>query len=345
MRRLTAALLLSLSVCLWALGPTSAHAEDDARRRQAAAEAYDRGTAAYLDGDYTEAAQWFETAHRMAPAAPALVQAIRSHQRAENFARAATLALRLQQDYSQDQASADYAASVITDLAPQYTRIDVSCDSDCKIDLDGKLQESTSFFIEAGSTHRLTATFETGRQTEEVQGDAGSTRAVSFIAPPAPKEAVAPRPTSEPTTTEGAPQEQDEKPLSPLFTYIGAGLTGALLVGTIISGLDANAGVPAFDKATNASNDCYEKSGDNCDELHDKAQELAKTGASKETRTNILIAATAVMGVGTAVVALFLTNWSSGADDASGDDREAAAASFGVAPSRDGVLGFVRGRF
>jgi outer membrane protein assembly factor BamD (BamD/ComL family) len=57
----------------------SARAQD-ARQRQAAAEAYDQGTAAYLAGDYEKAAEWFETANRLAPAAPALIQAARSAQ-------------------------------------------------------------------------------------------------------------------------------------------------------------------------------------------------------------------------------------------------------------------------
>lgn len=343
MRRLTAAILLLLPVLLCTL-PGRVLAQDDARRRQAAAEAYDRGTAAYLDGDYTEAAQWFETAHRMAPAAPALVQAIRSHQRAENFARAATLALRLQEDYAADKASADYAASVIADLGPQHVRVDVSCDQDCKLDLDGKLQESSAFFIEPGKTYRLTATFETGPQTEEIQGDAGSTRSVQFVAPPPPEQPVGTEAPGDGTGMQAPPADADEKPLDPLYTYIGAGLTGALLVGTVISGVDANAGAPAYEKAAKAANDCYANGDSNCDALYADAQKKLKAGEDKEMRTNILIAATAAVGVGTAVIALFLTNWSSGSDD-EGDSEGEASASFGVAPTRDGAMGFVRGRF
>jgi hypothetical protein len=54
----------------------------DARQRQAAAEAYDQGTSAYLSGDYVKAAEWFETANRLASAAPALIQSARSLQQA-----------------------------------------------------------------------------------------------------------------------------------------------------------------------------------------------------------------------------------------------------------------------
>lgn len=105
MRGLATAIVVTLAAAFVLHTPALAQ---DARQRQAAAEAYDRGTAAYLDGEFTEAAQWFETANRMAPAAPALMQAIRSHQRAgepDNFTRAATLALRLSQEYAEDPAA------------------------------------------------------------------------------------------------------------------------------------------------------------------------------------------------------------------------------------------------
>jgi hypothetical protein len=346
MRRLTAAILLSLTALLslvTAAHPGEAHAQEDARRRQAAAEAYDRGTAAYLDEEYSEAAQWFETANRMAPAAPALVQAIRSHQRAENFARAATLALQLQKDYSDDKASSEYAQSVLSDLAPQFVRVDVTCDQDCKLDLDGKLQEFPSFFLPPGTSHKLVATFNTGEaEPQTIEGEAGSSRSVEFIAPPPPPE------TPDPITSKPAPpsEELDRKPLAPLYTFIGAGLTGALAIGTVISGIDASAGAPDYDKAADKANAACAAGEPDCQSLYDAAQRLLKDGQSKETRTNILIGATAVVGVGTAVIAIFLTDWSSDHDAAEDTgEPEEASASFGFVPTRDGAFAFARGRF
>nr|MDQ3036002.1 hypothetical protein [Myxococcota bacterium] len=67
-------------------------AEPTAQERQAAADAFDRGTRAFLARDYPRAGQWFETAYRMAPAAVALIGAVRAYERGGNVQRAATLA-------------------------------------------------------------------------------------------------------------------------------------------------------------------------------------------------------------------------------------------------------------
>ena len=77
-------------------------------QRQAAAEAYDQGTAAYLAGDYAKAAEWFETANRLSPAAPALIQAARAHSKPANLPRAATLALRLTHEYPNEPAAVEF---------------------------------------------------------------------------------------------------------------------------------------------------------------------------------------------------------------------------------------------
>jgi hypothetical protein len=276
------------------------------------------------------------------------VQAIRSHQRAENFPRAATLALRLQTDYADDKASSEYAGSVLGDLSPQYLRVDVTCDQDCKLDLDGKLQEFKSFFVDPAGEHTLVATFESGSKTQKISGEAGGTRAVEFAAPPPP-----PTPKVKPVGPgpgEGGaePEEESRKPLPPVVTFIGAGVTGLLLAGTIVSGLDANAGAPDYKKAADAANTQCAKANDaKCKDLYSKAQQLLKDGQSKETRTNILIVATAVAGVSTGIIALLLTDWSS--DDSESNENEddaSASVHIGVAPTLDGgALGFVRGRF
>jgi hypothetical protein len=282
----------------------------------------------------------------MAPAAPALVQAIRSHQRAENYARAATLALQLQKDYSDDKASNEYAQSVLTELSTQFVRVEVTCDQDCKLDLDGKLQEFPSFFLAPNTSHKLVATFETGEaDPETIEGEAGSSRTVEFVAPP-PKPKVVVSNTGTDTGT-GRPVDTDDdgKPLAPLYTFIGAGLTGALGIGTVISGIDANSGAPEYEKAARAANEaCDDPPQANCQELYDAAQRKLKDGESKETRTNILIGATAVVGVSTAVIAIFFTDWSGDEAEDTGEPEEASA-SFGVVPTRDGAFAFARGRF
>ncbi len=339
MRRLSTAILLVFASALCA----SHVLAQDARQRQAAAEAYDRGTAAYLDGSYAEAAQWFETAHRMAPAAPALMQASRAHQRAENFPRAATLALQLQEQYPGEASAAEYAKNVLSELAPKFVRVDVTCDKECKLDLDGTLQEFHSFFLPPGNTHTLLATFETGGKSETISGGAGEARTVQFEAPPAPLVPVKPAAT-QPDTVNLTAETASEKPLPPLVTYIGAGVTGVLLIGTILSAVDMNAGVSDYNKAAAASNKCVSTPGNTattCASLVATATKKLTDGQGKELRTNVLIGVTAGVALITGVIALFLTDFSS---------HEAAtksqpSATLRVVPTYGGAAGVLEGRF
>jgi hypothetical protein len=326
-------------ILLFAVGSVSSTAwSQDARQRQAAAEAYDRGTAAYLEGSYGEAAQWFETANRMAPAAPALMQAIRAHEHADNVVRAATLALELQSAYSSEPQASEYAKTVLSNNAPKLVQIQVSCDEDCKLDVDGKLQEFLSFFETPGKPHVLTATFETGSKTTRVQGEAGETREVRFEAPPPP-----PTPAvdfSGVDQTQSADSGTAGRPLPPLITFIGIGLTAAALAGTIVSGIDANNGVPEFEAATDASAECTDNSA-MCRDLANRAKELYDAGENRELRTNVLIGVTGLLAVSTGVIALFLTDWSSDKPSREG----AASLGFRVEPRPGGITTTLEGRF
>ena len=335
MTRVTAVVVLSLGF----VAITSSSSAQDARQRQAAAEAYDRGTAAYLEGSYDEAGQWFETAHRMAPAAPALMQAIRAHEHSENRARAATLALELERAYPDDKSAIDYAEGILSKYAPGLLRVDVSCDEDCKLDLDGKLQEFLSFFTAPATTHQLTATFETGSKRATFQGAAGETRALSFAAPPPP--VAAPITPTHPAEPRWQQPEQSHAPLSPLYTWIGLGLTGALGIATVISGVDANAGVPEYKKAATAYADCQmAMPATDCSALQSMAKSLLQDGESRELRTNVLIGVTATLAVGTGVIALFLTDWS-------GSDKDATDSSvqLELQPRAGGMMSVLKGRF
>jgi hypothetical protein len=84
---------------------------------------------------------------------------------------------------------------------------------------------------------------------------------------------------------------------SPLYFWIGAGLTAAAGGVTIWSGIDT-LNNPGKDKVRQ---ECVGQ-GTSCD--------LYQQGKDKELRTNILIGGTAVLGVGTAVLGAFFTNWS-----------------------------------
>lgn len=286
--------------------PEDVQPDDDispAEQRTAAAEAYDRGTAAFLAEEYEKAARWFETAHRMAPAPAALIQAIRSHERAGNHARAGTLALRLQDEYAGEKNAVEHAEKVLENVQDDYFRLDVEC-SGCEVELDGKLQAGRAFLLEPATPHRIIAHFETGDVRKEVRGEAGQSRTLELEAPP---------PSEEPAVAlgpEGAAEAESEEhelfldgPLPPLVTYVAGGVTLALAGVLTWSSIDTLAGVDTYD---DAAAECMVRDTPECD----RARTLLEEGEDKELRTNILIGATAAAAVGTAVTALFFTDWS-----------------------------------
>jgi len=341
MRRVTAVAVLLL--LLTALDSTLE--AQDARQRQAAADAYDKGTTAYVDQAYDEAAVWFETANRFAPAAPALMQAIRSHEKNGNGARATTLALELQSTYREDASSSDFARSVLDKFATSLVRVQVSCDEDCKLDLDGKLQEYLTFFVSPDDRHRLTATFETGSKVATFQGAAGETKELTFAAPPAPP--VKPIAVAAETSAESR-DGGGKKPLPPLATWIGLGVTVALGAGTALSGVDALGGVKPYEDAAKIWNACTAAmmQPGACGAEEANAKNLLDKGRSRELRTNILIGATAAAAVGTGVIAFLLTDWSGSGEEAqNAGSRERSYTRLQLVPHPGGLSTIVEGRF
>ncbi|HKU36842.1 MAG TPA: hypothetical protein VJR89_01810 [Polyangiales bacterium] len=290
-------------------------AQSDARKREAAAQAYDQGTTAYVAQDYEKAAEWFENAHRFSPAAPALIQATRAHQQAGHRARAATLALALVQTYPDDEAAAPFAEGVLNDLSGKLVRVDVDCD-DCTLSVDNVLQEYHSFFVEPDNEYTVKASFDSGERSEQVSGAAGESKSLTFEAPPAEE-------GSDTLLPPGQNPAASTKPLSPVFTYVGIGLTAALLVGSIASTADTYSGVDGYNDAADKWKDACETKdmpadAKTCTELHDDANDKLETGQGKETRTTVLWIATGGVAALTTVVALALTDWS-------GEDTEQTA--------------------
>lgn len=299
-------------------------AAQDSRGRSAAAAAYDRGTENYMNGDYAAAAEWFETAHRLAPAPAALMQAIRAHHNGQHFARAATLAHILQTDYPGEAQAVGYAEQILTETAPNLLRVDVEC-SDCEIDLDDAVQQGRTFYVEPDTHHTVIAHFSTGDVSRDVSGSAGDTTTLDVTAPEAQVE-TAETPEAEPTTQSDGASEG----LPPVVTFVAAGVTGAVLVTTIVSWVMMNGSVDEYEKAA------AKASGPGGTDADYAAAKKLLDEASGQTRTNVLIGATAVCAVATGVIAFALTDWSSG------DDTSTTAA---VVPTADGVMGFLKGSF
>lgn len=295
----------------------SAEDEPSAEDRRAAAEAYDRGSAAYLAEDWVRAAEFFELAHRLAPAAPALIQAVRSHDRAGDTLRAATLALRLAHLYGDDDAARETADAVLEAAWPRFVRVDVRCD-ECTVELDGTLLEHPSFFVEPSAEHTVAAHFSTGDVSEVVQGEAGERRELAFEAPP--PSASGGGDTTGNGSGHGSASSGSGGGLPPFVLVAAAVLTagaGGLL---LWSGLDTLGGVDAYEA--------------------DPTPARLAEGQDKELRTNILIGVTGGLGLATLVLALF-TDFGGGESESQGE----SATTVSFAPLPGGALGAVGGRF
>ncbi len=298
--------------------------EISARDRQAASEAYDRGTSAYLARDYAEAARWFETAHRLAPAAAALVQAVRAYEQIGDDLRIATLGLRLSALYPNDRA-AQRAAERALRRAARFHRVDVECEG-CTVTLDGALMEHPSFFVQPDTDHVVEAAFETGTRRETVRGAAGEQRTLGFEAPPAPVVEETPVVPTDPETPVETPVETPTPAPSgggggvPVGVTVTAMILTAGLGGVLIwSGVDTLDGVPAY-------------------EMNPTPEGLAD-GRSREERTNWLIAGVGAAAAVTVVLMIF-TDWGGG-----GGEAPAPTVTPEVAIQADGVVAGLRGRF
>ena len=288
------------------------HAQDvqpSPERIKAAAEEFDRGRRAYLAKNYDQAAVHFENAYRDAPSAQTLRLAIRARRDAKQLARAATLAAIAQARYPEDSASMQNAKETLDAAAPELHEYTIDCNVDCAIAADGRVVSQSDaqhhrIFLDPGA-HDLGVSFGEGRSTaRKIEARKGGKESLSFEAPPASKVEPPPPPPDPnrdkvtPPPPPPPPPKVEEKPFGPLVFLVGAGLTAAAGGVTIWSGIDTqnSPGTEAVRR------ECAGK---------DESCPAYADGQDKELRTNVLIGTTIGLGVVTAVVGLFFTQWSS----------------------------------
>jgi len=297
----------------------SAGAAQTAQERQAAAEAFDRGTTSYLAEDYGTAARWFEMANNLAPAAPALLQAIRAHQRAGNELRAGTLALRLVERFPDAGPAVEESQRIVDGMRASYFFVEVMCDAECAVELDGTLQAHPAFFLEPGRTYRVGASFASGNATEEVSGAAGEQRTVRLTAP---EGGAVQGPNDDPGSTrmtgESAWTRQDDPERREAREESGGGVHPAGFLTSLALTLGAGGVLVWSGMDTLSARDEYEEvaarermAGET---TFPEASQLLADGRDKERRTNILIGATAGLAAVTVVMAI-VTDWGGDSDD------------------------------
>jgi len=271
---------------------------------KAAEQDFNHGREAYKGGSFTEAAEYFESADAHAPNEKVLELAINAREKAGNTDRAATLAELGLELYPNSERVRKVAAPLVDRARGEQLQVTIDCNEPCAL-LDGTRivhgapATRRVVFLTPGD-HTIRAGWSDDRSvSKDVTGAAGESASVAFTAPPIPKKAEAAS-----ATTAGAGPGQDhgvqDKPhgMSPVVFFIGLGTTAALGGVTIWSGIDTkkHPGVAAVQ-------DACSNNKPNCQSLYDE-------GRSRQTRTNVLIGVTSAVGVATAVIGGFLTNWS-----------------------------------
>jgi hypothetical protein len=330
--------IAATSVLLVTLTAAAVHAQSAAEPTPAqirdAAEAFDRGREAYKAEKYLLAAEQFERADGAAPSATALELAIRSRITAGDLDRAATLSALALERHAGDEKLAELAQKTIETAKVELYELTVTCSEPCELVdgnkiVHGRPALSRRVFLSAGD-HELRAGFGEGRiDAKSVSAASAGAGELVFDAPP--KEVVEEAPA--PVVVEQAPPTLDQGPkksgLSPVVFWVGAGVTTLVGGATIWSGLDT------------VNNPGADRVRAEC-EPGDEECPLYQEGRNKQLRTNILIGATGLLGIATAVVGAVATDWTGGKVAAAKPGRAQFEA---YVDWKDGFRAGARGRF
>jgi hypothetical protein len=286
---------LTLAPAARAEGSSSSPSVDEIK---AAETDFNKGREAYKGGEYGEAAEYFESADGHAPNDRVLELAITAREKAGDVARAATLV-----QYGLDTyPNSEVAKSLLERAHTELLQVAVTCDEACNLLegthlVHGGAATQRTLFLPPGDYTVRAAWSDDRAQSKPASGGAGASVTLSFSAPPIPVKAeiAAPSTAANPASDQGTAGPPHGLP--PLYFFIGAGATVVLGGVTVWSGLDTlnNPGKDAVRTA------CVGQ-GDSCPEYKD--------GRSRQLRTNVLIGATSVVGVATAVVGALFTDWS-----------------------------------
>ncbi len=299
---MAAVLGLSFFVAVAVAAPREALADAGKGRapRSEAATLFDEASRAFDAGDFLRAAEAFDAAYRLAPAADTLWNEARSWDRGGDLARAAATLSRYLREAPPRAADRGVAQARLTQLTPRLGRIELHAEAGAEVSVDGASAEPGVVYVNAGS-HVVVATLRGARQQRTVEVARGDTVAVAFEAPlpppapplAAPDERVTsalPSPLAPVPAVSSAPERRG---VSPWFVAGGAALAAAGAGVTVWSGLDTLSALHMFNAHPTSSN------------LSD--------GKSAETRTNVLLGATLGVAALTGAFAVWVVDWRAGA--------------------------------
>jgi hypothetical protein len=309
--------------------PTAARADAETRARAAAL--FDEGSALFARAEYERAAESFLAADALVPTSEALQSAIAAARKAEAHLLVVQASARAMSRESQDPDLASRARAALAEAERHLAKVQVSCSPEpCVVFLDGEPLDETRLHVAPGS-HELGAQRGTSRalstsgaHTERFTALAGTEYLFALDAPMRDERATAPTsmsPTPEPRGREKEPlvgeDSRTREGLPPWAFYGAVGVTGVLTIVTVWSGLDT---LGQRGDLPNRQSPSYE--GARAD-VYDAAQ-----------RTDVLLAASVLAGVGTAALGTWWTNWG-----------EEQSVQLGMSPLQSGAELRLRGRF
>jgi hypothetical protein len=345
----------SIVVTLLVMKPALAAPANEASPAQvrAAADAFDLGRESYKAGDMVAAAEAFEQADSRASSPIALEYAIRARDKAGQLDRAATLSALAKKRHPDETELEKLADDVLRRARGELYELSIECAEPCELVIDGKLVHGKSdfdrvVFLSSGS-HLLRAGFSEARSgSKTVEATAGEQGQILFDAP-AETPAAADLETGAPSDTEMAVEStarpapvvadapRESSGWSPAVFWVGTGITAALGAVTLWSGLDTVKN-PGEDKVQEA---CRNERPD-CQALYDD-------GRRRQTRTNVLLGATAGVGLASILIGAVGTDWGDqGSANEIGSSRGKKSARSGIAPwlsVGNGALVGAEGRF
>jgi hypothetical protein len=271
-----------LLTCLAVARPASADASPTADDRKAASEAFRDGDRAYKAGDFRHAAEAYHDAYVRAPHYAPLWNEARAWEKASEVARAANVYAKYLREAPSNAPDRNRATAALDRLAKKLARLDIHAASGlAEVKIDGVAVEDVSVYVVPGA-HVVEARSGTDVVRQSPSVDAGSVTSVALVAPAASLK-------DEPPPPPPTPAASSARSWSPVVVYFGGAVTAITAGLAIWSGFDTLSQKSTFNSAP--------------------TQDNLDSGRSKESRTNVLIGASAGVALLSLAAAVFLVDW------------------------------------
>ncbi|MEA2747099.1 MAG: hypothetical protein QOI41_1242 [Myxococcales bacterium] len=284
-------------------GPNAAEPGVDRARA-----AYDRGVRAHALGDHAGAARAFAEADALAPKAASLEAALESAMKADDAVLGAELVERA------DGRAPDAGLRTTLEAARRRfagrtgkIRIDCAGEARCLAAVDGAAADARKPIFVGAGPHAVVV--QRGSERFERLVDVKAEQIVVVAASADAGAGASAGASAGAGAGAGAganPPGEEAHGISRGWFWLGLGVTAVLGGATVISGLDAVAKHDHFKSggcANGASGEVPVDCGD-----------LSSAGTRAQTRTNVLLGATAVLAVTTVAIGIFAVRWKDGTE-------------------------------